>query len=150
MKRPLDEPGTRPALTPLIDIAFLVLIFFMALPLKALAHKLDQELPKRDGFSVTMDKPPARIHVRLRMRGDTVLYGLGDHVAYRPAGLERVLRGLGPDNIYEVHASPDVPWKAVVGMVNELVALKCEGVAFRGTRLPDARLRRMVPLPKPG
>ena len=49
MRFPNSSQTDRLRLTPLIDIAFLVLIFFMALPLKRLDHKLSTHLPKRVG-----------------------------------------------------------------------------------------------------
>ena len=42
-----DEERLR--LTPLIDVAFLVLIFFMALPMKRLDGKLSAHLPTETG-----------------------------------------------------------------------------------------------------
>lgn len=43
--RPADELQ----LTPLIDVAFLMLIFFMSLPFKALDAKLESHLPRAHG-----------------------------------------------------------------------------------------------------
>ncbi|MHC4549415.1 MAG: ExbD/TolR family protein [Planctomycetota bacterium] len=150
MKRISLPPAARLGFTPLIDVAFLVIIFFMALPLRRLDHKLDAELPKR-GSTPTVDHepPPDIIRIHLRRQGDAVVYRLGGHTAARAAGLARVLRLLGPGNIYQIRSTPEVPWEAVVGMVDVLLAAKCTKLQFYGTRAPPRALRGMVPLPAP-
>ncbi|MHC4974052.1 MAG: ExbD/TolR family protein [Planctomycetota bacterium] len=151
MKRPSLLPPARLGITPLIDVAFLVLIFFMALPMKRLAFKMETHLPKNDGIVDTPSTPPPDvIRLRLRLRGDAVSYAVGGHTFDRAAGLTPVLRQLGPLNHYEIHASADVPWEAVVGTVDVLAALEFTKVRFRGTREPTRELRRSVPLPRPG
>ena len=150
MKRPSILPAARLGITPLIDIAFLVLIFFMALPLKRLAFKMETELPK-DGFAEKVIRPPPDvIRLRLRMRGEAVSYAVGSHTFDRAAGLAPVLRQLGPLNHYEIHASEAVPWEAVVQTVDVLAALDFKKVRFRGTHKPTRELRRSIPLPRPG
>jgi len=151
MKRPSILPPARLGITPLIDVAFLVLIFFMALPMKRLAFKMETHLPKKDGIKKTLTSPPLDIvRLRLRMRGDTVSYAVGGHTFDRAAGLAPVLRQLGPLNHYEIHASAGVPWEAVVGTVDVLAALEFKKVRFRGVKEPTPELRRLIPLPKPG
>jgi biopolymer transport protein ExbD len=151
MKRPSLLPPARLGITPLIDVAFLVIIFFMALPMKRLAFKMNTELPKELGIEPTDTKPPLDvIRLRLRMRGDAVSYTLGGHTCDRAAGLTPVLRQLGPLNRYEIHASVDVPWEAVVATVDVLAALDFKRIQFRGTRQPSRELRGCIPLPRPG
>lgn len=151
MKRPSLLPPARLGITPLIDVAFLVLIFFMALPLKRLAFKMETFLPKKDGIDTTKTVPPLDIvRLRLRMRGDAVSYAVGGHTFDRATGLSEVLRNLGPKNHYEIHASADVPWEAVVETVDVLAALDYTKVRFRGVKRPTKELRRAIPLPSPG
>ena len=151
MKRPSLLPPARLGITPLIDVAFLVLIFFMALPMRRLAFKMNTELPKRDGIDETCTAPPLDvIRLRLRLRGDDVSYTVGGHTFDTAAGLFPVLRQLGPLNHYEIHASEGVPWKAVVGTVDVLAALEYKKVRFRGARPATPELRRSIPLPRPG
>jgi biopolymer transport protein ExbD len=152
MKRPSLLAPARLGITPLIDVAFLVLIFFMALPMKRLAFKMQTHLPKGEGPRETrIEKPPLDvIRLRLRMRGGAVTYALGGHTFDRAAGFAPILRQLGPLNRYEIHASADVPWEAVVETVDVLAALDLEKVRFRGVKKPTSALRRAVPLPRPG
>jgi len=151
MKRSSILPPARLSITPLIDVAFLVLIFFMALPLKRLAFKMETHLPKNDGIiDKPANPPPDVIRLRLRIRGEAVSYAVGSHTFDRAAGLSPVLRQLGPLNHYEIHASAGVPWEAVVQTVDVLAALDFKKVRFRGTRKPTRELRRSIPLPRPG
>lgn len=152
MKRPSLLPPARLGITPLIDVAFLVLIFFMALPLKRLAFKMETFLPKTLGDDARqIDKPPLDvIRLRLRMRGDAVSYSVGGHTFERAADLTGVLRHLGPLNRYEIYASADVPWEAVVETVDVLAALDYKKVQFRGVGKPTRKLRQSIPLPRPG
>jgi len=152
MKRSSILPPARLSITPLIDVAFLVLIFFMALPMRRLAFKMSTELPKGCGID---DRPPTTppldvIRLRLRIRGDTVSFTVGGHTFDTAEGLTPVLRRLGPLNRYEIHASERVPWEAVVGTVDVLAALAFKKIQFRGTREPTRELRRSIPLPRPG
>jgi biopolymer transport protein ExbD len=135
-------------LTPLIDVAFLVLIFFMALPLRRLDHKLATHLPKRIGDGHTHVDPEyvIRIHIHGSPAGSR--YRLGDHRADRALDLQAVLRRLGPDNTYEIRADASVDWAAVVSMVDVLKGLDYTNVRFTGTRIPP-EVRRLLKLPRP-
>jgi len=148
MQRRIPPPEERWSLTPLIDIAFLIIIFFMALPMRHLDAKLAAYLPS-NGMDPTDRKPPEKVDIRLLKRGDELVYRLGQNDARSPSGLEPVLRALGGDNIYEVHASADVPLKAVVAMINQLAKLDYKDFQFRGTALPSLEERRAIPLPRP-
>ena len=151
MKRPSILAPAHLSITPLIDVAFLVLIFFLALPMRRLAFKMNTQLPKGDGIDRTRATPPLDvIRLRLRMRGDDVSYAVGGHTFDTAWGLAPVLRRLGPLNSYEIHASASVPWKAVVGTVDVLAALEFKKVRFRGARPATPELRRLIPLPRPG
>lgn len=151
MKRPTLLPPARLGITPLIDVAFLVLIFFMALPMRRLAFKMETHLPKGLGPDERVVAPPPEVvRLRLRRRGEDVSYAVGEHTFDNAAALAPILRRLGPKNRYEVHASADVPWEAVVETVDVLAALEFKKVQFRGVRRPTPELRRSIPLPQPG
>lgn len=122
-------PATRPGFTPLIDIAFLVLIFFMALPLKRLDGKLEAHLPRDVGPDHYPTQPPDTVHLRVR---PGPVYGLGDRTSEDPRAFATVLAALGPERAYEIHASPGVRWSSVVTLVDLLQELKLTRVRFRG------------------
>jgi biopolymer transport protein ExbD len=135
--RPADELQ----LTPLIDVAFLMLIFFMSLPFKTLDAKLQAQLPA-DGPRVTLDPPRETVKIRVRKVGDAYTYTLGQHVAPTADGLKPVFRALGPTYAYEIDATPAVPWQGVVDAVNALLSVACTEVRFRGGPPLTPELRR--------
>lgn len=151
MSDSLDTEAIRPPLTPMIDIAFLVLIFFMCLPFKTLASKLEAFLPTTSGIdSRPQPPPPESVKIRIRALADGGHgYRIGDHAMAGLDALEPLLRKLGAEYRYEVEADSVVAWQAVVGVVDLLTALKFNRVAFRGTRIPPASLRRARILPRP-
>ena len=146
---PIPEPE-RIRFTSLIDVAFLVLIFFMSLPMRQLDGKLQAHLPKGEGIDIDDTEPPSVVDIRLRYRGGGTLYELGDHSGSTPFALEPVLRKLGPDNTYQLHADPAIDWQDLVGVLDLLQGLRYPKVRFRGASLPGPDLMRQTPLPRPG
>ncbi len=124
---PQDE---RPGLTPLVDIAFLILIFFMTLPMKQLDGKLLMQLPKH-GMSPVPSEPPPKVTIRVR---EGPLYLLGQHRAARAGELAPLIRRLGPENVYEIDATPQVAYASVISLVDVLAALDCTRVQVTGVR----------------
>ncbi len=125
---PQDE---RPGLTPLVDIAFLILIFFMALPVKRLDGKLAMHLPTTYGQIPLPAEPPPKVTIRVR---EGPLYLLGQHRANRAWDLAPLIRKLGPQNIYEIDATPQVDYASVVSLVDLLAAEQCLRVQVTGAR----------------
>ena len=64
----LNSEDDQTDLTPLIDVAFLIIIFFMCLPFKTLDGKLAAFLPTDKGMAPTPTKPPEPFSPR-RSRG---------------------------------------------------------------------------------
>jgi biopolymer transport protein ExbD len=150
MRRKALSPPAKPPLTPLIDIAFLVLIFFMSLPLRRLDGKLAAFLPKGVGIeNAPAPEPEPTVEIRVLRRGDDHVYRLGQHTAPDPKGLEPTLRALGADNRYEIYGNPDVEWEAIVKVTDLLAGLKFTQVRFTGTRRPTTEQRRLLRLPAP-
>ena len=56
-------------LTPLIDVAFLIIIFFMCLPFKTLDGKLAAFLPTEKGLNPTPEKPPELFFIKIHIVG---------------------------------------------------------------------------------
>jgi biopolymer transport protein ExbD len=149
MRRKALSPTVKPPLTPLVDIAFLVLIFFMSLPLRRLDGKLGAFLPKDVGIEAPPAPPQPTIEIRVLRRGDEHVYRLGQHTASDPKGLEPTLRALGAENRYEIYGNPDVEWEAIVKVTDMLAGLKYSQVRFHGTQRPTTEQRRMLRLPAP-
>jgi biopolymer transport protein ExbD len=133
-------------ITPLIDIAFLVIIFFMLLPLKRLDGKLAAHLPTKDGIT-PIEAPPEQ-KIRIKVREHSIV--LGDHRFAEAAELEPLLRRLGKDHSYVVDASSTLAWSRVLEVVDTLAGLKIKKVEFRGCKLPGAAITRLRQLPMPG
>jgi len=149
MKHSHESRAEKPNLMPMIDVAFLVLIFFMALPMKRLDHKLETELPKGLGWQATLDVPPLAVRIAIRKTGEKVHYRVGVHRAATAAGLTPVLRKFTSDELYEIDASKAVPHQAVISMIDVLKGLKYKKLSFTGVRSPTPQLRRLSPLPQP-
>ena len=62
----LDEEA-KLSLTPMIDISFLILIFFMCLPFKTLEGKLAAFLPTDKGIAPTEEEPPQVIQIKVHI-----------------------------------------------------------------------------------
>lgn len=139
MPRPPDDEQLQ--MTSLIDMSFLLLIFFMCLPFKGFDHKLQAYLP-REGKDPTSAPSKETVKIRVRRQGDEISYTLGQNAAPSAEGLEPVLRALGSKYAYEIDAGATVPWQGVVDMVNVLASVECEDVRFRGGALPAAERRR--------
>jgi biopolymer transport protein ExbD len=140
-----SPPSERLSITPLIDIAFLVIIFFMALPLKQLDGKLASHLPTQAGIWETIEEP--RSVVPIWVRHDSFM--LGDREVSDVRRLMPTMRLLGKENTYSVRAMPAVDWQRIVAVVNVLAELRFPHVEFYGTRSPPRTTRRSVPLPMP-
>ena len=56
-------------LTPLIDVAFLIIIFFMCLPFKTLDGKLQAFLPTNRGHEITPAPPPEQVFIKIHIVG---------------------------------------------------------------------------------
>jgi biopolymer transport protein ExbD len=134
--RPADETFS---LTSMIDIAFLLIIFFILLPLKGLDFKLQCYLPRGDGFNPTAKPPKETVKIHVRKEGDALVYALGQHRAPEAEGLAPVVRALGREYAYEIDATPTVPWRCVVDAANMLTGAACTDVRFRGGPMPVRR-----------
>ncbi len=139
MPRPEDD---QLQMTSLIDMAFLLIIFFMCLPFRCFDHKLQAFLPRGAGERMTLEPTKETVKIRVRRQGDELSYTLGQNVASSSEGLKPVVRALGPKYAYEIDASAKVPWQGVVDMVNTLAAVECKEIRFRGGPPLTREIRR--------
>ncbi len=128
-------------MTSLIDMSFLLLVFFMCLPFRGFDHRLQAFLP-RDGDMPSLAAAKETVKIRVRRQGDEVSYTLGQHVAPSAEGLTLIVRALGPKYAYEIDASAKVPWQRVVDVVNTLAGVECKDIRFRGGPPPTREMRR--------
>jgi len=63
----MSEDDAKLQLTPMIDVSFLILIFFMCLPFKTLEGKLQAFLPTDKGINPTPQEPPNEFKVSVHI-----------------------------------------------------------------------------------
>ena len=150
MARKSLPPVEKPSLTPMIDVAFLILIFFMSLPMKKLDHKLETELPP-EGIQPQMpdEPPPSKVRVLIRKKGGRIHYVLGAHRATDPWKLRPVLMKLGREHAYLIDAVGDIDHQSVLSLMDVLHGLEFTKIQFRGGARITESLRRSPRLPVP-
>lgn len=178
MRRVTDELSKDEAkleLTPMIDVSFLILIFFMCLPFKTLEGKLQAFLPTDKGINPTPQEPPNEIKVQVHIvarKHTPTPWGINKsqtvemptEVAYRMGTQEtediktvgkwidearRQAQGTEAVVKGEIKAAHKVPHKFVVAVLNKFSEAGLEKVDFYGTAIPPAELRRQQFLPYP-
>ncbi|MHC4955151.1 MAG: ExbD/TolR family protein [Planctomycetota bacterium] len=166
-------------LTPMIDVAFLIIIFFMCLPFKTLDGKLAAFLPTNKGIHVPPDVPPELFFVKVHVVGrDEVERAWGPRsnrstVSAPTRVLYRFEDGRTTDSLNdvaahirrirdatekidraelrgEVKAARKVPHKFVVAVLNKFTELGLDRVDFYGTEIPGKRTLDASSLPYPG
>ncbi len=170
----LDEEA-KLSLTPMIDISFLILIFFMCLPFKTLEGKLAAFLPTDKGIAPTEEEPPQVIQIKVHIlaRKEVLIpnWGVAKQNIKRPTlvkfkfnqreteSIEDIGRwiaeamkeneGSETEVVGEIKAAHKVPHMFVVAILNKFKEAKMKKVDFFGTAIPKADLRRFQYLPYP-
>ena len=162
-------------LTPLIDVAFLILIFFMCLPFRSLDARLESHLPTTKGIHITSDRPPEEMRIEVHILGrdeqmrpwganrsvpapTRVLYRFEDGrtvdstdaVFARIQRLKREAARIGNVEVKgEIKAGARVPHKFIIAVLNRFAEARINDVDFYGTRIPtrNALLARYLPYP---
>ena len=136
--------------TPMIDVVFLLLIFFMCtLKFKTLEAKLATYLPTDKGSApIAADlKPEEKIRVKLSLRGKKCICYLNGRAVGLLPGSERLVyervrtlaRAL-PESPAEIDPDPSVPHGFVVNVLDECIRAKVKSVEFTAA-LPELRKR---------
>lgn len=122
------SPDVAIDLTPLIDVVFLLLIFFMVTTTFVRDSGLTLELPEADAEAVVQPRDP----IEVRVAADGTYQVAGDLLADNSrAALERALRGIvGPDMDVPLVISADAsaPHGAVVRVMDVAGRLGLERV----------------------
>jgi biopolymer transport protein ExbD len=173
----MSEEEVKLELTPMIDVSFLILIFFMCLPFKTLEGKLQAFLPTDKGINPTPQEPPLEIKVSVHivarkeqpgmwgpkdlatqvMKPTEFLYRFGDQEKSDLKEVEQYIKNAykaaeGTENtkvLGEIKAGHKVPHKYVVAVLNKFAAAGMEKVDFYGTAIPKPDLRKLDYLPYP-
>lgn len=166
-------------LTPMIDVAFLIIIFFMCLPFKTLDGKLQAFLPTEKGLNPTPEKPPElffiKIHIvgreeKERVWGDPngtqekvlmptkVMYKLADGQTTEDiSAVSGYIRRLKNEAAKlpeaevrgEIKANHKIPHKFIVAVLNKFAEAGLEKVDFFGTEIPKKKTLDAPILPYP-
>ena len=138
----------KPRLMPMIDVAFLIIIFFISLPLKTLDGKIETFLPKGQGIRPddAVEAPPPRVRITVRGRGEDFTYRIGRRRFASHYDLIPLLKRLGDTNVYEIDATAALPNQTVMNVVDLLHGLKYD-VQFKGglELTPWVRNRYLLP-----
>ncbi len=137
--------------TPMIDVVFLLLIFFMCtLKFKTLENKLATYLPTNKGPESTYEdlKPEEKIRLKLSMSGGRCLcFVNGRATGTVPGSLRTVydrlrqIRRASPKSPVEIDPDPTVPHKHVVSVLDECIRAKATEINFVAA-LPALKLKR--------
>jgi len=170
----LDEEA-KLSLTPMIDMAFLILIFFMCLPFKTLEGKLAAFLPTDKGINPIPQEPPNEIKVSVHIVARQEIpstWGPEQKAISKPTVFKYKFGDLEPDQLTdvsqwikdaykaaegtentkvlgEIKAGHKVPHKFVVAVLNKFAEAGMEKVDFYGTAIPGTELREQPYLPYP-
>lgn len=137
--------------TPMIDVVFLLLIFFMCtLKFKILENKLATYLPTDKGLNTHFEElePVEKIRIKLSLRGsDCICYingkplGLMPEVA--PMAYKKIhqLKTASEKSPAEIDPDPRVPHKYVVSIVDECMRAKLAEITFTGA-LPELKKKK--------
>ena len=149
LTRDTSSAEEKPRLMPMIDVAFLIIIFFMALPMKTLDGKIETFLPKNQGIGPqdAEEAPPPRVRITVRRRGEDFTYRIARRRFTSHFDLIPLLKKLGDTNVYEIDGTPALPNQAVINVVDLLHGLKYD-VQFKGGLKLTPGVRDMYLLPK--
>lgn len=175
----LSSQKSQMDMTPVIDISFLLIIFFICLPFKTLEGKLQAFLPTNKGINPTPQDPIQEVKVQVHIRGrktmtvvwgpegqqqqvnrpTDVVYSIGDRTTEHLDELGQWIaatvdqaRATGDPNLKivgEIKAGHKVSHKYVVAVLNKFAELKMEKIDFYGTALPPPEIRKSSWLPFP-
>jgi biopolymer transport protein ExbD len=140
------------SITPLIDVTFLLLIFFMcAMKFKTLERKVAAFLPKDRGLAPTLERPEDKhpIAIELKRSGpedNTKVWLYDQQLGIDEDGFNRLykkvmdiadrFRGEGKDlPPGDIHAWGDVPHADVVKAIDALMLAEVTEITFRGREL---------------
>ena len=136
----LTRSGIRRDITPMIDVVFLLLIFFMCtLDFKQLDSKLATYLPKEKGQQVNYEdlEPVETMRIQLSMQGERCVCRFnGKSIGLMPGGRKALyarvdaMRSADPGSPALITVDPAVPHKHVVGVVDECARANVAEITF--------------------
>ena len=137
--------------TPMIDVVFLLLIFFMCtLKFKVLENKLATYLPTDKGLNTHFEElePVEKIRIKLSLQGERcICYINGISQGIMPEAAKQAykriaaLKAASEKSPAEIDPDPKVAHKHVVSIVDECMRAKLSEITFTGA-LPDLKKKK--------
>jgi len=137
--------------TPMIDVVFLLLIFFMCtLQFKTLEGILGTYLPTDRGLAPPFENlpPVEKIRLKLSLRGDQCICMVnGRAIGALPEARSRVFERIRsihralPESPAEIDPDPAVPHRYVVNLIDECIRADVKEIMFTAA-LPALRVRK--------
>jgi len=137
--------------TPMIDVVFLLLIFFMCtLKFKTLEGKLATYLPTDKGLNTHFEElePIEKIRIKLSLSGDRCICFVNGKAEGTLPGAEkkvydkiRRLKQASEKSPAEIDPDPRVPHKYVVSIVDECMRARLREITFTGA-LPELKKKK--------
>ncbi len=134
IKTTSSEIGLAIRMTPLIDVIFLLLIFFiLTIRLEKPEGVLENILPESDSQGITekqKDWEIIKLRIKLIQEGKQLKIYLQDRVVYSYEGLLSFLNMLPQEIMIGIEPEPKVPYKYVIGVYNTCLKAKQSNIVF--------------------
>ncbi|MEN8150119.1 MAG: biopolymer transporter ExbD [Planctomycetota bacterium] len=146
-KKDHDSPEVKLQITPMIDVTFLLLIFFMLLPFRSLERKVAAYLPLEKGITSTDTRvpDPPKISVVLHRKKDEpqtrvklldTMVGRGEFGFRTLDSRVAEIHGRNAELSGEIDATGWVPHGDVIRALDAFQKAGVTNVEFRGTKPP--------------
>ena len=124
-------------ITPLIDVVFILLIFYMVTSTFVSTSRLDISLP--ESTAATSAQPPDSIEVYVSADGEFSINGSAPQVTTKEAVFEsvRAIVKSDEDPLVLIHADADSRHQAVVHVLTALAELNLKQVHLVSMQIPD-------------
>lgn len=138
MKVPVKTTGSEIGLairmTPLIDVIFLLLIFFMlTIRLEKPEGVLENILPESNSPGMTekqKDWEVVKLRIKLIQEGTQLKIYLQERIVYSYEGLLSFLTMLPREIMIVIEPEPTVPYKYVIGVYNTCLKARQSNIVF--------------------
>jgi biopolymer transport protein ExbD len=134
IKTTSSQIGLAVRMTPLIDVIFLLLIFFiLTIRLEKPEGVLENILPESDSQGITekqKDWEIIKLRIKLIQEGQQLKIYLQERVVYSYEGLLSFLNMLPQEIMIVIEPEPKVPYKYVIGVYNTCLKAKQSNIVF--------------------
>ncbi len=137
-KRERPKPKMQPPLTPMIDVTFQLLLFFLlTMTFRQAEGIIPGSLPRQGAVGQETEVPLEKITISVRPQGDAALFEVGgievgtsspEQLYQQLVGKREAIGSTKPP--VEIRPSGDVAWAHVVNAYNQALRAKFENIGF--------------------